>query len=119
VKKLPKKPRSNRRGLLKLPKKLPKKFQGAEVVRGVGMNSDKLDTFLERNAMDQFDATREMWIVVEDRALEDLDDSVEVKAFARKDDALVYARARANGNVDHRVLRVTDQVLIVATMNDL
>ena len=100
-------------------KQLPKTFQGAEVVRGLGMNSDQLHTFLERNAMDRFDATRDMWIVVEANALEYLDDSVQVKGFAAKDDALVYARAQANGNVDHRILRVTEQVLIVATGNDL
>ena len=100
-------------------KKLPKKFQGAEVVRGLGMNSDELDTFTETRALDGFDAKREMWIVVEDRALEDLDDSVEVKGFADKADAVRFAQARANGNVDHRVLRVTDQVLVVATMNEL
>ena len=103
----------------KSPRKLPKKFQGAEVVRGEGMSSDALDTFLEQNAMDGFVASADMWMVVEDRALEDLDDSVEVKGFATKDDALVYARARANGNVDHRVLRVTAQVLVVATDNEL
>ena len=83
------------------------------------MNSDKLDAFVERKALDHFDAARDMWIVIEDRALEDLDDSVEVKCFVTKDDALVFAQARANGNVDHRVLRVTEQVLVIATMNEL
>ena len=102
-------------------KKLPEKFRGAVVVRGGdgGMSFKKLDAFVERNALEQFDATRDMWIVIEDRALEDLDNSVEVKGFATKDDALVYAQARANGNIDHRVLRVTEQVLVVATMNEL
>ena len=102
-------------------KKPPEKFHGAVVVRGGdgSMSSKKLDWFVERNALEHFDATRDMWIVIEDRALEDLDDSVEVKGFASKDDALVYAQARANGNVDHRVLRVTEQVLVVATMNEL
>jgi hypothetical protein len=101
----------------KTPKPLPKQFRGAEVMRGCGMKA--LDLFTEKNAMDGFDATREMWIVIEDKALEDLDDSVEVKGFAKKDDAVRYAQARANGNVDHRVLRVTDQVLVIATMNEL
>jgi len=101
------------------PKQLPKKFRGAEVVRGVGMKSDDLDLFAERKAMDGFDATREMWIVVEDGALEDLDGSVEVKGFEDKADAVRFAQARSCGNVDHRVLRVTDQVLVVATMNEL
>lgn len=100
-------------------KSLPKKFRGAEIVRGKGMNGDKLDLWLERKALDGFDASADMWIVVQDTSLEDLDDSVEVKGFATKEDALVFARARSNGNVNHRVLRVTDQVLVVATENEL
>lgn len=100
-------------------KPLPKTFLGADVVRGLGMNSEDLDIFTDRKALDVFDATREMWIVIEDGALEDIDDSVEVKGFANKDDAIRFAQARANGNVDHRVLRVTDQVLVVATLNEL
>lgn len=98
---------------------LPPTFQGAEVVRGEGMKSAKLDTFLEQKAMNQFDATGDMWIVVEDNALEDLDDTVGVKAFESKADAVRYARALASDNVDHRVLRVTEQVLVIATMNEL
>lgn len=104
---------------IKETKPLPKTWRGAEVVRGSGMKSDDLDTFLEKKALDGFDAKRAMWIVVEDGALDDLDDSVEIKGFADKDDAIRFAQARANGNVDHRVLRVTDQVLVVGTMNDL
>ena len=100
-------------------KSLPKTFRGAEVVRGLGMKSDELDTFTEKKAMDGFDAKREMWIVVEDWALDDLDNTVEIKGFSDKDNAIRFAQARANGNVDHRVLRVTDQVLVVGTMNEL
>jgi hypothetical protein len=102
------------------PKKdLPKTFRGAEVVRGEGMNADKLDTFVEQSAMDGFNAMKDMWIVIEDKALEDVEDSVEVKGFDNKVEAVRFAQARANGNVDHRVLRVVEQVLVVATMNDL
>lgn len=100
-------------------KALPQKFQGAEVVRGLGMKHAELDDFLERKAMDQFVATQDMWIVVENDALADLDDSVEVKAFGSKSEAIQYAQARANGNVDQRVLRVTEQVLVIATHNEL
>ena len=100
-------------------KPLPNTFRGATVVRGAGMNSDQLDAFTERRAMDGFDATGDMWAVVEDKALEDLDASVELKGFDNKDDAVRFAQARANGNVDHRVLRITEQVLVVATWNDL
>jgi hypothetical protein len=104
---------------VKRPEKLPAKFRGAAVVRGEGMSADKLDSFTERKAMDGFDATSDMWLVIEDKALEDLDDSVEVKGFVDKADAVLYAQARSHGNVDHRVLRVTEQVLVVATMNEL
>lgn len=100
-------------------KPLPKTFRGADVMRGVGMNADAFDLFLEKKALDSFDATREMWIVLEDDALEDLDNVVEVKGFADKDEAVRYAQARSNGNVNHRVLRVTDQVLVIATRNEL
>ena len=100
-------------------KALPKTFRGAKVVRGLGMKSDELDTLIEEKAMDSFDATREMWVVVEDRTLEDLDGLAEVKGFADKEAAIRFAKARAKGNVDHRVLRVTDQVLVVGTLNDL
>lgn len=98
---------------------LPKKFRGAAVVRGKGMNYVKVDSLVERKAMDGFDATLDMWLVVEDRALEDLNGSVEVKGFADKADAVRYAQAQSNGNVDHRVLCVTEQVLVIATDNDL
>jgi hypothetical protein len=77
-----------------------------------------VDTLVERKAMDGFDATRDMWLVVEDGALEDLNDSV-VKGFTDKADAVRYAQALSNGNVDHRVLCVTEQVLVVATDNEL
>lgn len=100
-------------------KKLPKTFRGAQVIRGLGMNSDKLEAFVDKKALDQFVATKAMWIVVEDKTLEDFGGSFEVKGFASKANAVRYARALANGNVDHRVLRVTDQMLVVGTDNDL
>lgn len=110
---------SKTRTKTKLRTPLPKKFRGAEVVRGKGMHFAKLDALVDRKALGEFDATRDTWLVVEDRALEDLNDSVEVKGFATKADAVRYAQACANGNVDHRVLCVTEQVLVVATDNDL
>ncbi len=100
-------------------KKLPKKFQGAAVVRGRGMDSAKLTAFLEKKAVGQFCAMADMWIVIADGALGDLDDTVEVKGFSSEADALRVARACAHGNIDHRVLRVTQQTLVVATLNEL
>ena len=100
-------------------KKLPKKFQGAAVVRGLGMKSDKFDKLVEDKALDRFDAMRNTYVVVEDKALEEDSGSVVVRCFADEADALRYAKACANGNVDHRVLRVTQQTLVVATQNDL
>lgn len=100
-------------------KTLPNIFRGAAVWRGLGMKSNKLDTFIEKKAMDNFDATRAMWIVVADGSLKDLAAPAEIKGFADRNDAIRFAQARANGNIDHRVLRVTDQVLVVGTLNDL
>jgi hypothetical protein len=85
----------------------------------MGMKADELDTLTEKSALDDFDATREMWIIVEDGALKDLDGCTEIKGFSDRDAAIRFAQARANGNIDHRVLRVTDQVLVVGTLNDL
>lgn len=98
-------------------KKLPKTFRGAEVMRGLAMKTAKLDALVERKALVNFDAEREMWLVVADDALQN--DVDEIKAFASKETAVRYARACANGNVNHRVLRVTGQVLVVATCNEL
>lgn len=105
---------------MKKPKKkpLPKKFRGADVVRGLGMRAEAFDDLIDRKALDVFDATKETWLVVEDRAIE-VDGSCEPRCFREKEDALRYARALACGNVDHRVLRVTDQVLVVGTENEL
>jgi len=83
------------------------------------MNSDKLDTLIEQKSMDNFDATCATWIVLDDKALEDPDGHVVVRAFGSRADAVRYARALANGNVDQRVLRVTEQTLVVATDNEL
>lgn len=99
-------------------KKLPKKFQGAAVVRGLGMDGDKLDELILRKSLDQFDATKNTFLVVENNALED-DMGVVVRCFADEDDAIRYARAMGNGNIDHRVLRITAQTLVVATRNEL
>lgn len=102
-----------------LTKPLPKTFQGADVERGKAMNNDELDELLDREAIDHFDATQDIFLVLPDRALADLDDSCEVRGFSDEKVAIRYAQAMGNGNVDHRVLRVTQQTLVVGTMNDL
>jgi hypothetical protein len=99
-------------------KDLPKKFRGAAVVRGLGMQSDQLDDLVLKHALDQFDATKETFLVVENDALED-DFGVVVRCFFDQDTAVRYAQAMANGTIDHRVLRVSDQTLVVATKNEL
>lgn len=110
-----KKPPLPRAIVKKLP--LPRKFQGATVVRGLAMASRKLEALLDRRALEQFDATRETFLVVEDGALGD--DCVVVRCFLNQADAIRCARALSNGNIDHRVLRVSDQTLVIATENKL
>jgi hypothetical protein len=100
-------------------KSLPKTFRGAKVVSGKSMKADALDTLIEKKALDGFYPTRELWIVIEDRALEDTEGTSEIKGFSDSKAAIRVAQALSNGNIDHRVLRVTDQVLVVGTMNTL
>jgi len=100
-------------------KALPKMWQGAVVERGEGMNGDALDDFIEQRSLDQFCAARgDHFLVVENNALED-DMGTVIRAFDNYDEALRCAKAQSKGNIDHRVLRVTTQTLVVATMNDL
>lgn len=110
--------RSSKKPRSRSSKPLPPTFQGAAVVRGLGMHHEKFDKLIAQRALDQFDATRDTFVVVEDRALAD-DMGVVVRAFADEGTALRYARAMGCGNVDHRVLRVTAQTLVVATENEL
>lgn len=98
---------------------LPATFRGAAVIRGEGMNADEFDTFLERRARDAFDADRDNWLVVEDRALHDIDGSTRILVFNDKADAIKCAKGLSNGNVDHRVIKLTDQILVIGTYNDL
>jgi hypothetical protein len=100
------------------PAALPKTFRGAEVVRGLGMNYEKFDRLIERDSLDQFDAMRDTWLVVPNDILDDGGFS-EPRCFQDKEDAVRCAQAMANGNIDHRVLRVTEHVLVVATDNEL
>lgn len=106
----------------KLPKMtvkvLPKTFLRATVVRGQGMNIKAFEELLQKRALDQFDATQETFLVLDNRALEH-SGGVEVRCFVDKLAAVRCARALANGNVDQRVLRVCGQILVVATDNDL
>lgn len=60
-----------------------------------------------------------VFLVIDDNALQDLDDSTMVKLFLKKDVAIRYAQSQSHGNVNHRVLTVTDQALVVGTMNEL
>lgn len=97
---------------------LPKTWRGAQVLRGQGMNGDALEDFLDRKSCDEFDPTREQWLVIEDQALLDRG-STEVRVFSKKLDAIRCARALSNGNINHRVIGLGEQILVVATENSL
>lgn len=98
--------------------KLPKTFGGARVVRGLGMKYDAFEKLRETHSLDSWDATQTTYVVVPDR-IDDGYTHVEVAYFLDEAKAIRYARALSCGNVDHRVLTITDQVLVVATDNDL
>lgn len=92
------------------------RFRGAQVVRGLGMKPNALDALVSRHAYAEFPDTV-AYLVLEDHAL--ADGGSEPRLFAKLKHAIRYARARSHGNVDHRVLRVTDQVLVIGTRNKL
>lgn len=95
-------------------------WQGANVLRGEPLpKGTDLDDFLETHALDTLSGIPEVFLVVEDKAFEDIDDSTQIFAFTDAKIALTVAKARSCGNVDHRVLRCVEQTLVVATDNDL
>lgn len=98
---------------------LPKIWQGAPVLRGKGMNGEAFDALLHERACDTFRPTSEQWLVIQDRALEDPDGSTQVHVFFDREDAIRCAQALSNGNIDHRVIQLGEQTLVVATMNNL
>lgn len=109
---------------IKLPapkRPLPRAFAGAAVVDGQGMMSSEIDKLIDKHALNEFYTQKDegVFLVVEDDALQDLDDSVSIKLFLKEDHAIRYAQSQASGNVNQRVLKVTDQTLVVATMNEL
>ena len=103
----------------KKPHPLPATFAGADVLGGKAMDADDLDELLEEHALDEFITAPEgVYLVVDDNALQ-LGRAMQPTLFLDRDKAIRCAQARSNGNVDHRVLKVTEQVLIVGTDNEL
>ena len=48
-----------------------------------------------------------------------MDRNSEMKVFSDEKKAMRYAKAASNGNVDHRVLKVVEATLVIATDNEL
>jgi hypothetical protein len=102
-------------------KRLPKTFRGASVVRGLGMTGEQIDKLVDKKAISRFDwfgEPRNLFLVVSDDCLRG-HGSTSVKAFVDEAAAVRYARAMGNGNVNQRVLHVTDQTLVIATESEL
>ena len=96
-------------------KRLPKTWQGTPVVRGKGIHHEKVEALEYDKALDSWPGRGEFFIVVDENP-----DSISgAKAFSKRAEAVTYARACGNGNVDHRVLRCTSELLVVATGNEL
>ena len=99
---------------------LPASFAGADVVDGKGMHSDDYDQLLEEHALDEFITSPEgVYLVIDDDALTAGGAFHDPALFVDRDKAIQCARSRACGNTNHRVLKVTDQVLVVGTDNEL
>jgi hypothetical protein len=99
-------------------KKLPKTFRGVAIMRGKGLHHKKFDALTDAKALDEFPNTGEFFIVITE-SIRDGEMAGWGRVFAAKADAVKYARACACGNVDHRVLRCTSEVLVIATENEL
>lgn len=89
------------------------------VLYGKGMLSAELDKLLDLESLTDFPITGSFYLVLEDKALEDIDEETDVLAFTKQDIAIRVAQALSNGNVDHRVLQVTNSVLVLGTQNKL
>jgi hypothetical protein len=96
---------------------LPEVHHGATVSRGRSLGQRALDRLVDRAERGWSPADLELYVVVPDVSL--ADESCEIRAFRKFDDGLRFAQAMSHGNVDHRVLRVVAQTLVVATENDL
>lgn len=97
-------------------KKLPKMFRGASVVRGKGMKMSAVEKLTGTHAVGAWSDSVKLFVVVADEMDQFFSD---VKAFTDKAKAIRFAQACSNGNVNHRVLTVTAQTLVVATENEL
>jgi hypothetical protein len=98
---------------------LPATFAGADVVEGKGMLQKHFDALVEENALTEFITAPEgVYLVIPEDAVHD-ETYCQVKLFIDKTKAIRYAQALSNGNVDHRVLKVTDQTLVVGTESEL
>lgn len=94
--------------------KLPTSFRGVPVARGRGLDADRFDRLEEERACDGF-PDGEFFVVMPER----LDGLGDPKVFKSRTDAIAYAKALSNGNVDHRVLRASSELLVIGTENDL
>lgn len=100
-------------------KRLPKTYRGVPVARGKGLSYLEVDRIEEEEAYshDEWPNAKDVFYVVVANNKNDRD--IDGKVFKRKDIAVKYAKACANGNVDYRVLRCASALLVIATDNDL
>lgn len=103
-----------RKGLPRRLKKLPKTFCGVPVARGRGLSSERFDELEHEKSCDDWPIGG-FYVVVPTW----IDRITEMKVFKDKADAVTYAKGLSNGNVDHRVLRCTSELLVIATENEL
>lgn len=96
---------------------LPATYRGAKVVRGKGTHHAKMDRIRGRYALVSYQADKTVYLVVDDSGLDS--GLNELKLFDDYAIAEQYAQGLSYGNVDHRVLTITAQTLVVATDNDL
>lgn len=97
---------------------LPKKYRGADIVYGLGLKQKAYDTLVEKHALESsldLEIGKPGYLVTRRESHDGWDNP---KLFRNKKDALRFARAEANGNVDHVVLEVRLDTTVIGTENE-
>lgn len=81
-----------------------------------GMTSEELDALVEDHSYVHGEWPKGVFYAVVPDAIQGHAGWDGITVFKTRGDAIVYARAMAQGNVDQRVLKVTESTLVLSTV---
>jgi hypothetical protein len=94
---------------------MTKTYGGFPLVPGKGMKAGKYDDLVEREARVDWPRKGEPCFIVVPDVIDEPGGLDPLIVFEDKDAALAVAKANSNGNMRHRVLIVTDQIVVAST----